>query len=160
MSVEQDDDLERYLRGDSAVSSAYRRASQAAPARSVDRRVLERARAARRAAPRRDVLAYAACALLAVAVLFTIQFAPRPAGGVEDSPRLVRTALHDGAWPGLGLRDAVLGEPDPAVRAWLARIAALRRAGREAQADEQYRRFLAAHPDYEANPRGAARSVQ
>ena len=149
MRVDQEDELERYLRGGSEVSSAYRRASQPLPARAADRRVLDLARAARRAPPRRDVLAYAACALLAVAVLFTIQFAPHAAGGPDDSPRLVRTALPGGAGPGLRLRDAVLGGPDPAASAWLARIAALRRAGREAQADAQYRRFLAAHPGFD-----------
>ena len=145
--------MERYLRGDSEVSSAYRRASQTPPPRSVDRRVLDRARAARRPRPQRDGLAYAACALLALAVLFTIQFAPGAINRLNDAPRFVQTAMQGDGSTDLRLRDARLGEPGRAERAWLARISALRRAGEDAQADAEYRRFLAAYPAYDTNPR-------
>ncbi len=160
MSARQDDELERYLRGDSEVSSAYQRTSQMAPPRTVDRRVLERARAARRSAPHRAGLAYAACALRALAVLFTIQFAPGAITRLDDAPQFVQTAMHGDGSADLRLRDAVLGGPHRAARAWLLHIAALRRAGAEAQADAEYRRFLAAYPSYDTNLRRARQTDQ
>ena len=160
MSARQDDELERYMRGDSEVSSAYQRTSQLAPPRTLDRRMLERARAARRSAPHRDGLAYAACALLALAVLFTIQFAPGAINRLDDAPQFVQTAMHGDGSTDLRLRDAVLGGPHRTARAWLAHIAALRRAGQETQADAEYRRFLAAHPGYDANRRRSDQADQ
>ena len=87
-------ELERYLRGDDELSAAYRRLPQAAPPRIADRRVLERARVAARHRPRREALAYAASALLALAVLFAFEIHPGDRRSVDDAPHFVRTAMR------------------------------------------------------------------
>ncbi len=87
-------DLARYLRGDDELSAAYRRLPQPAPPRLADRRVLRRARRAVRRRPRREALAYAASALLALAVLFAFEIHPGERRHGADAPHFVRTAMH------------------------------------------------------------------
>jgi hypothetical protein len=66
-------------------------------------------------------------------------------------PAAARAARHD-APPGIIQNRQLYTSDPPAPRetpsAWLARIAALRKAGREAEADVQYRRFLEAYPAF------------
>ena len=160
MNRRQDDELERYLRGGDGVSGAYRRTTKPSPPRGADRRVLALARRGARRATRRDAFAYAACALLALAVLFAIGTAPRPGDRGADAPHFVRTAVRGDPTAGLRLTYPMIegtaidgSDPRPAPvrpepRSWLERIAALRAAGRSAAADAEYRRFLAAYPGY------------
>jgi hypothetical protein len=157
------DDLDEYLRGDSALSCQYRRESAPTPPPALDRRVLEMSRAggdltAPHAAPTpRNVgaasaappclapLAFAASVLTSVALVLAIVFGPQSAKRVDDAPRVVRVVAH-----------AELPQPyTKAARppsAWLADIAALRRAGRNREADEELRRFRTAYPTYPVYP--------
>jgi len=141
------DELDEYLRGDSALSCQYRREAAPVPPPALDRRVLELSRAAHelpaasgaRAAPARSPylapLAFAASVLLSVALVLAIAFGPQTAKRVDDAPRVVRVAYSSS---------------DPrtvrAPKAWLADIAALRRAGRNREADEELRRFRSTYP--------------
>jgi len=158
MSTRRDDDLEEFRRGDSELSRAYRRASAPQPRAALDRRVLERARAAhaRAAASGTGTWAYAASIALALAVMFAVAYAPRRVERTDETPHFLHTAarhpnspaLHF-AYPTVAGRAAAGAEvPDP--RRWLARIAALREAGRNRDADEEYRRFCTAYPTYAA----------
>ncbi len=139
------DELDEYLRGDSALSCQYRRESAPLPPPALDRRVLELSRtdgrpAAHelRAAPSRSPylapLAFAASLLLSVALVLAIVFGPQTAKRVDDAPRVVRVAYSSYA------------KPVRAPKAWLADIAALRRAGRNREADEELRRFHSTYP--------------
>jgi hypothetical protein len=142
------DELDEYLRGGSALSSQYRRESSTLPPHALDRIVLEAARPARQSkrpfknqslAP----LAFAASVLLSVALVLAIIFGPqskRP----DDKPRVVQVRMFKSEPPRAVL--ASVRERNPAV--WLADIAALRRAGRHAEADVEMRRFRSAYPDY------------
>jgi hypothetical protein len=143
------DDLDEYLRGDSALSCLYRREPAAAPPPALDARVLElsrspghcAARAARRNAPCLAPLAFAASVLLSVALVLAIVFGPQTAKRSDDAPRVVRIAYSG---------DSKLAR---SPRAWLADIAALRRAGRSREADEELRRFRSAYPGYSLGDR-------
>lgn len=174
MSTRRDEDLEQFLRGDSELSRAYRRASAPLPRASLDRRILDRARAtlARSGMPGSGSWAYAASVALAFAVIFAVAYAPRGIDRADDAPHFVRTATHGSNASGLNFmyptikgrsaRPPLYSSDPPAARArsgadsgwadphrWLARIAALREAGRDAEADEEYRRFRAAYPAYD-----------
>lgn len=135
------DDLDDYLRGDSALSCQYRRESAPAPPPALDRRVLELSRAVRdpnsaRVAPSPCLapLAFAASVLLSVALVLAIVFGPQAARRVDDPPRVVRVAYSNAP------------KPVRTPRAWLADIAALRRAGHYREADEELRRFRSTYP--------------
>jgi hypothetical protein len=156
------DDLEEYLRGDSALSRQYRDESAPAPPHALDRRVLKFFREAhaphaphaphagsrtrRAGAPCLAPLAFAASVLLSVALVLAIVFGPQTVKHVDDAPRLMHAASRADAPP---LR---LYSSDPKrVRtpsAWLGDIAALRRAGRNREAEAEFRRFRSAYPDY------------
>jgi hypothetical protein len=161
------DDLEEYLRGDSALSRQYRRESAPAPPHALDRRVLKWSRAPlgshealgsrerhadsrtpRAAAPYLAPLAFAASVLLSVALVLAIAFGPQTVKRVDDAPRLVHAVARADAPP---MR---LYSSDPQLArtpsAWLGDIAALRRAGRNREADAEFRRFRSAYPDYAA----------
>jgi RNA polymerase sigma-70 factor, ECF subfamily len=117
----------------------------------------------------RHALRYAACALLAFAVLLSIGSEPRMRHAGDEAPRFVRTGYptidETAHAPGLARR-AVGGagtlyssDPPPRTqasrtpagpRAWLDEIGALRKAGRDTQADAEYRRFLSTYPNYAA----------
>ncbi len=141
------DELDEYLRGDSPLSRQYRRENAPLPPHALDRRILESSREARGAAPQLAPLAFAASVLLSVALVLAILFGPQTAQHTKNAPRVVRAAAH--GTPALRLYSS-----DPvhvrAPSAWLADIAALRRAGRNREADEQLRRFRSAYPGYAA----------
>lgn len=79
---------------DDELSAAYRRLPQPAPPRVADRRVLECARAAARHRPWRETFAYAASALLALAVLFAFELHPGELRSGADAPHFVHTAMR------------------------------------------------------------------
>jgi hypothetical protein len=158
------DDLDEYLRGDSALSCQYRRESAPAPPPALDRRVLEMSRAAgdltaphdshtprnlraaSAAPPCLAPLAFAASVLTSVALVLAIVFGPQSAKRVDDAPRVVRVVAH----AELPYTNNPKAARAPSV--WLADIAALRRAGRNREADEELRRFRTAYPTYPVYP--------
>src|SRR6202011_2439567 len=97
-SMDPPDDLDEYLRGNSALSRQYRRESAPTPPHALDRRVLGLARDAHGTAQRLTSclapLAFAASVLLSVALVLAIVFGPQTAKRVDDTPRLVRVAAH------------------------------------------------------------------
>ncbi len=157
------DDLDEYLRGDSALSRQYRRESAPTPPHALDRRVLGLARPANDSLPARDTaqrlmpclapLAFAASVLLSVALVLAIAFGPQTARHGDNGPHLVRVAARADAAPNVPLdRKLRLYSSDPKLARrpsiWLADIAALRRAGRNSEADAEIRRFRSTYPDY------------
>jgi hypothetical protein len=146
------DDLDEYLRGDSALSRQYRRESAPVPPHALDRRVLKSSResqgsrTSRAGMPYLAPLAFAASVLLSVALVLAIAFGPQAVKRIDDTPRLLHAAVRADAPP---LR---LYSSDPKLvrtpSAWLGDIAALRRAGRNREADAEFRRFRSAYPDY------------
>ena len=162
------DDLDDYLRGDSALSRQYRRESAQTPPPALERRVLQVARCesqAARSAARHGArgnklqylapLAFAASVLLSVALVLASVFGPQPARRNDDAPRLVRAAAHAGLSQNapLNRRVQLYSSDPPHVRAptvWLADIGALRRAGRTREADLELLRFQSAYPQYSA----------
>jgi len=151
------DDLDDYLRGDSALSRQYKKESAPMPPHALDRRVLASARetpaTARGTTPCLAPLALAASVLLSVALVLAIVFGPQNAKRADDAPRVVRVAVHADAVPNAPLpRKLQLYSSDPpkarAPSVWLADIAALRRAGRYSEAEAEYRRFRGAYPGY------------
>ena len=157
--MDQPDDLEEYLRGDTALSRRYRRESAPAPPHVLDRRVLrlsrQAERTARRLSPCLQPLAFAACVLLSVALVLAMVFGPAARHVDDNTPRLVRVAARAEVPPNVSLNrksqlyGSDLSRARPA-KAWLADIAALRRAGRNVEADAEYRRFRSAYPAYAA----------
>ena len=155
--MDQPDDLEEYLRGDTALSRRYRRESAPAPPHVLDRRVLRLSRQAERTAQRLSPclqpLAFAACVLLSVALVLAMVFGPAARRMDDNAPRLVRVAARAEVPPNVSLnRKARLYAGDLSrarpAKVWLADIAALRRAGRNVEADAEYRRFRSAYPGY------------
>jgi hypothetical protein len=134
------DELDEYLRGDSAVSRQYRRESAPAPPHALDRLVLKLASRSQSLAP----LAFAASVLLSVALVLAIVFGPQAARRSDDKPRVLKVSVYKTEPP----RAAQVSprERNPAV--WLEDISALRRAGRDREADIEMRRFRSAYPDY------------
>ena len=158
--MDQPDDLEEYLRGDTALSRRYRRESAPAPPHVLDRRVLRLSRQAVRTAQRLSPsclqpLAFAACVLLSVALVLAMVFGPAARRMDDNTPRLVRVAARAEVPPNVSLTrksqlyGSDLSRARPA-KVWLADIAALRRAGRNVEADAEYRRFRSAYPGYAA----------
>jgi hypothetical protein len=142
------DDLDEYLRGGSALSRQYRKEAAPVPPHTLDRRMRRAARGETRyRSPSLAPLAFAASMLLSVALVLAIVFGPPTARRSDDAPRLVRTAARADAPPKLYSSDPKLGRSQ---RAWLADIAALRREGRNREADAELRRFRSAYPDYPA----------
>jgi hypothetical protein len=149
------DDLEEYLRGDSALSRQYKREPAPAPPPALDRQVQRSSSETPVRSPYLAPLALAASVLLSMAPVLAIVFGPQPKQHTDDAPHLVRVAAHAGAAANAPLdRKLRLYSSDPphtrAPSAWLADIAALRRAGRNSEADAEFRRFRAAYPGYSA----------
>ncbi|HEY1313729.1 MAG TPA: hypothetical protein VGE92_07625 [Steroidobacteraceae bacterium] len=149
------DDLEEYLRGDSALSRQYKREAAPAPPPALDRHVLRGSGAAPIRSPYLAPLALAASVFLSMALVLAIVFGPQPKKHTDEAPHLVRVAAHSGAAANAPLdRKLRLYSSDPphtrTPSAWLADIAALRRAGRNNEADAESRRFRAAYPGYSA----------
>ena len=155
--MDQPDDLDEYLRGDTALSRRYRRESAPMPPHVLDRRVLrlcrQPERTAQRLSPCLQPLAFAACVLLSVALVLAMVFGPAARRMDDNAPRLVRVAARTDMTSSVSLnRRAPLYSNDLSrarpAKVWLADIAALRRAGRNVEADAEYRRFRNAYPDY------------
>jgi hypothetical protein len=151
--MDQPDDLDQYLRGDTALSRRYRRESAPVPPHVLDRRVLRLSRQAQRTSPCLQPLAFAACVLLSVALVLAMVFGPAARRMDDNTPRLVRVAARAEVPPNASLnRKAQLYGSDLSrtrpAKVWLADIAALRRVGRNVEADAEYRRFRNAYPDY------------
>jgi hypothetical protein len=147
------DDLDEYLRGGSTLSRQYRRESAPTPPHALDRRVLRLSNPAQGRPPCLAPLAFAASVLLSVALVLAIVFGPQRPKRDEDAPRLVRVAARADASPNSALnRTPQLYSSDPKLArtrsAWLADIAAMRRAGRDREADAELVRFRRANPDY------------
>jgi hypothetical protein len=147
------DELDCYLRGDSALSRQYKRESAPIPPNALDRRVLESSREAYGKPPCLAPLAFAASALLSVALVLAIVFGPQSAKRADNTPHLLRVAAHANASTNAALnRKLELYSSDPrlarAPSVWLADIAALRRAGRSAEAEAELRRFRSTYADY------------
>jgi hypothetical protein len=146
------DDLEQYLRGDSDLSRQYRREPSPAPPPALDRHVLRSSQETSRS-PYLAPLALAASVLLSLAVVPAFVFGPQPQQHAEDALRLVRVAAPAGGAANTPLeRKLLLYSSDPpharTPAVWLADIAALRRAGRNGEADAEFQRFRSAYPDY------------
>ena len=152
--MDPSDDLDDYLRRDSALSRQYRRESAPMPPHALDRRVLELSREVNGKPPCLAPLAFAASVLLSVALVLAIVFGPQSAKRVDNTPHLVRVAAlaADASQNATLNRKLGLYSSDPKlVRApsdWLAEIAALQRAGRNSEADAELRRFRSAYPQY------------
>jgi hypothetical protein len=115
---------------------------------SHDPRPSRNLRAASIAAPRLAPLAFAASVLLSVALVLAIVFGPQKPKRIDEVPRVVRVVAH-AELPQPYAQDSKAAHPPSA---WLADIAALRRAGRNRDADEELRRFRAAYPSYPVYP--------
>jgi len=114
--MDQPDDLDEYLRGDTALSRRYRRESAPAPPQFLDRRVLRLSRQAERTAqhlsPCLQPLAFAACVLLSVALVLAMVFGPQAAKRMDDNtPRLVRVAARAEVRPQLYRSDLSRARP-------------------------------------------------
>ncbi len=147
------DELDDYLRGDSALSRQYRSESAQMPPPGLERRVLQAARGGK--LPYLAPLAFAASVLLSVALVLASIFGAQPVKHSDDAPRLVRAAAHVGLAQNVPLSHRLqLYSSDPpherAPAAWLADIGALRRAGRNREADAELRRFRSVYPEYAA----------
>src|SRR6202051_585780 len=118
------DDLDEYLRGGSALSRQYRRESAPTPPHALDRRALGFARGVKAKSPYLAPLAFAASALLSVALVLAIVFGPQATKRADDAPRLVRVAAHaDAAHPPLNRRPQLYSSDPKLARAptaWLA----------------------------------------
>jgi hypothetical protein len=151
------DELNEYLRGDSALSRAYRKEPTHLPPPALDRRVL--ALVSPRGTHRKSTclapLAFAASVLLSMALVLAIVFGPQKARRADDAPRLIRVASRADVSPAPIDRRLRLYSSDPQRQRtesqWLADIAALRRAGRIREADSEFRRFHDAYPAYSIN---------
>jgi len=156
------DELDDYLRGDSELSRQYRREQAPPPPRTLDRQVLRRARNAQGKAPYLAPFGWAASMLLSVGLVLAIAFGPQAVQRADDTPHVVpaaiRTALPTSAPLALGRQFRLYSSDPPGNRgpldsrtpaAWLADIAALRRAGRDADANAELRRFRRVYPNYE-----------
>ena len=141
------DELDDYLRGGSEVSCQYRRESSPLPPHDLDRRVLTAAGTLKSRTPfkRQSLapLAFAASVLLSLALVLAMVFGPQ-LKNPDDTPQVVRVRIFKSDPP--RAMPASARERNPAL--WLEDINALRRAGRNAEADVQMRRFRSAYPDY------------
>jgi|SRR5450631_2095082 len=151
------DDLDEYLRGDTALSRRYRREAAPAPPHALDHSVLKMSSGprgtAQRLTPCLAPLAFAASVLLSVALVLALVFGPQAGKRVDNTPRLVRVAARADPSPNAALDYKLqLYSSDPqharVPSTWLADIAALRRAGRNREADAEVRRFRNAYPGY------------
>ena len=89
-------------------------------------------------------LAFAASVLLSVALVLALVFGPQAAKKTDDGPRVLKVSVYKTDPPRAA--PASPRERNPAV--WLEDIAALRRAGRDREADIEMRRFRSAYPSY------------
>lgn len=143
------DELDDYLRGESALSRQYRSENSPLPPHALDRAVLDAA------APAKPVsqtgfktqslapLAFAASVFLSVAMVLAMVFGPQ-ARKADDSARVVQVRIFKSEAP----RAPLASPRDRNPVAWLAYIDSLRRGGRSSEAELEMRRFRSAYPDY------------
>ena len=130
------DELNEYLRGDSALSRRYRSETAPEPAHALDRAVLRAARGNPVKSPCLAPLAFAASVLLSVAMVAAIVLAPASTRRSDDAPRVTPVRLYN--------ESTDTRRPSQ----WLADIAALRRAGRLHEAAVEMQRFHSVYPHY------------
>jgi hypothetical protein len=144
------DELDEYLRGNSALSRLYQRESAPLPSAVLDRSVLNAAgleQVQSKSVLRSQSLAplaFAASVLLSVALVLAIVFGPQAARRAEDKPHVVRVRVYKTEPP----RAALVSPRERNPTAWLEDISALRHAGRSGEADVEMRRFRSAYPNY------------
>jgi negative regulator of sigma E activity len=139
------DELDEYLRGDSALSRQYQREAAPQPPHALDRRVLKSVRGFSARSQNLAPLAFAACVFLSVAlVLAMVLSPPYSKKNADDTPRVVQVRNYQREVP----RTLAVSPHEREPAKWLADIAALRRAGRDAEADAEMRRFRSVYPDY------------
>jgi hypothetical protein len=142
------DELDEYLRGASALSHQYQREPAPVPPQALDRSVLAAARLRADSktslkSPRLAPLAFAASVFLSVALVLAMVFGPE-VRRADDNLHVVQVRAYKTEPP-----RAVAASPrerNPA--AWLEDISALRRAGRDREAEIEMRRFRSAYPQY------------
>jgi hypothetical protein len=141
------DELMEYLRGGNALSRQYRREAAPEPPQALDQLVLEsvhpRAKSQQPKSQSLAPLAFAASVFLSVALVLAMVFGPQAAKRADDKPRVIQVRAYKTEPPRAPLTSR---ERNPA--AWLEDIAALRRAGRDSEADIEMRRFRSAYPSY------------
>ena len=119
------------------------------PPQALDRLVLNAVRSKdlkskRRMSQSLAPLAFAASVFLSVALVLAIVFTPQAAKKIDDRPQVLRVRAYKTEPP----RAAPLTSRERNPAAWLENIAALRRAGRNGEADIEMRRFRSAYPSY------------
>jgi hypothetical protein len=142
------DELHEYLRGASALSHQYQREPAPAPPQALDRSVLAAARLRTDSktspeSPRLAPLAFAASVFLSVALVLALVFGPA-AKLADDKPRVVQVRAFKTDLP----RAAAASPRERNPAAWLQDISALRRTGRDREAEIEMRRFRSAYPQY------------
>jgi hypothetical protein len=163
---DEPDELTEYLQGASALSRQYQREAAPLPPQPLDRLVLDAAGSkegalstggviskegarSRELKPRPRLsqslapLAFAASVFLSVALVLAMVFNPQPAKKLDDRPQVLRVRAYETAPPRSALTSR---ERNPVV--WLEDIAALRREGRNSEADIEMQRFRSAYPAY------------
>ena len=162
--------LDEYLRGDSALSRAYRETGREEPPAHLDAAILAQARAA--TVPRRGgkprwfmPLSLAATVVLSVGVVLLLSregvtpvpmetpspmpVAPAPKLTAPTAPAVVEKApaVTPKEVPRFEPREVVI-PPKKSPEAWLAEIEALRKAGKHAEADAELAKFRQRYPGY------------
>jgi hypothetical protein len=130
------DELDEYLRGDSPLSRQYRDEIAPEPPHALDRAILRAARGNGVKSPCLAPLAFAASVLLSLAMVAAVILAPASTRRGSDAPRVTHVRLYS--------EPADTRSPS----AWLADIAALRRAGRLREAAVEMQRFHSIYPHY------------
>jgi hypothetical protein len=142
------DELNEYLRGDSALSRQYQREAVPLPPQSLDRRVFDAASLGQLKPmpgkpPNLAPVAFAASVFLSVALLAAILFGPQAARRTDDKAHLIEVRVFETEPP-----RPVLAPRERNPAAWIEDIARLRRAGRDGEADVEMRRFRSTYPNY------------
>jgi hypothetical protein len=140
------DELTEYLQGENALSRQYRREAAPEPPQALDRLVLQSVHPRAKSQPKSQSLAplaFAASVFLSVALVLAMVFGPQAAKRADDRPRVIQVRAYKTEPPRAPLTSR---ERNPV--AWLEDIAALRRAGRDSEADIEMRRFRSAYPSY------------
>src|SRR5215475_8476403 len=115
------DELDEYLRGDSELSQAYRAAGAPQPPAALEPRVLLAAKSRAQKSQCLAPMAFAACVLLSLAIVMALVL-KTPVKHPEDPPRITQVRYYHEA-------------PSPREQAaWIAKIVALKRAGRNEEA--------------------------
>jgi hypothetical protein len=145
--IRPSDELDEYLRGASALSHQYQREPAPVPPQALDRSVLAAARLPDSKtllkSPRLAPLAFAASVFLSVALVLAIVFGPA-VKRADDKPHVVQVRAYKSDPP----RAAAASARERSPAAWLEDISALRRAGRDREAELEMRRFRSAYPQY------------